>query len=123
MLLLNVWPIGFQRAADAFFAELERVGEEEVRLRLARQTYGDAGGRRQLAQEWLSSKERARTAVSNAEIASTASRAATAAELAAAAAKAQARTAKQALITAIAATTIAAVALIVSILVALHIMS
>jgi len=106
---------------EAFYAQLESLGEQEIRVRLARQAYGDAGHKRQLAEEWVQRKERERTAASNADMASAASRSADAAERAAKAADAQARTAKHALTTAIIATIIAAIALIVSIFGLIHI--
>jgi len=52
---------------DALLAELERHGEEEVRLQLAQKTYSQE--KTALAQDWLRHKEheRARTAEARAE--------------------------------------------------------
>jgi|SRR5271156_5664452 len=128
---------------EKFLASLQTLGETEVRLALSTNRYGEAGHRRQLAQQWLDDQERAHAlsaskedkayasrqakaaerAAAAAESASAmatrdaaaAERAAAAADRAATAAEEQARTARQALIMAIMATIIAAVALIVSI--------
>jgi hypothetical protein len=110
-------------------ARLEKMGEARVRLQAEGSGFGYPF--QISAMDWLAEladAEHARSAVSQAEMASTASRAATAAERAAkaaeeqaAAALAQARIAKQALTTARIATAIAALALIVSIVGFLHV--
>jgi hypothetical protein len=107
-------------AHTRFLAELERLGEKEVRYRLMTNVYGNVDDHKRFVEEWLQDRDRARATASNSEMAATASRAAAAAERAATAAEEQARIAKHALKTAIVATAIASIALIVSILGVLH---
>ena len=45
---------------EQFWAELEALGEEEVRVRIATHRYGNASDKRALAVEWLQKKERER---------------------------------------------------------------
>ena len=113
-----------------FLAQLEALGEDEVRFRLHTGVYGNAVDQRQLAEDWLQRKELDRARISNAKAISAASRAATAAERAAEAADEQsrssaemarasaeqARIASEALTTARIAAAISAIALIISIL-------
>jgi hypothetical protein len=49
------------RTVPEFWAELETIGEDEVRLKLARSFYGDPGAeRRAVVEEWLRRKDRKR---------------------------------------------------------------
>jgi len=74
-----------------FLAELERLGEDEVRFRVLGGVYGKAGDRKCLADDWLKRRESDRARISNAATASAAARAAAAAEQAADAAQEQSR--------------------------------
>ncbi len=78
-----------------FIAQLEMLGEKEVRYRLMTNVYGNVSDHKPLVEEWLQDKERERTTASQAESLSLAraaqndaSRAAAAAERAAAATEA-----------------------------------
>lgn len=93
-------------AYEAFIAELEALGEAEVRNRLAQNAYAER--RLRWAQEWLSSLERARND------AATASQLA-AAESQAASAREQAREMREANTIARRANTIAIIALLIAI--------
>jgi hypothetical protein len=42
---------------EQFWSELDKIGESEVRLRLATKQYSDANERGPLAQEWLRQRE------------------------------------------------------------------
>ena len=42
-----------RRPVEEFYAELEALGEDTVRDRLATKVYGDAGHKRELVEEWL----------------------------------------------------------------------
>ncbi len=113
-----------------FLAQLEALGEDEVRFRLHTGVYRNAVDQKHIAEDWLQRKELDRARLSNAEAASAALRTATAAERAAEAAEEQSRSsaelarasAEQARITSEALTTariaaaISAIALIISIL-------
>ena len=46
---------------EQFFAELEKAGEDEVRIQIALKRYGDVGPKRALAEEWLHTQERKRS--------------------------------------------------------------
>lgn len=101
---------------EEFLKELEALGVEEVRARLASKLYTDLNEKGLFAREWLVRKDQRREAESSrrnvafqAEQALTASRAADAAERAAEAAERQATTAERA-------TRIAMAALIVAII-------
>ena len=53
---------------DEFRAELEALGEDEVRqLTFVRKRYGEVGSKRAFVDEWLRSKERERSERSNSE--------------------------------------------------------
>ncbi|MFO1242739.1 MAG: hypothetical protein U1E36_06010 [Rickettsiales bacterium] len=52
---------------EEFWAELEALGEEEVRVRIVTKKYGDVGDKLALAKEWLESQERRRSDASHAE--------------------------------------------------------
>jgi hypothetical protein len=112
---------------ETLWAELEALGEDEVRVRLATKFYTDVNERGGLAREWLQRRELARAAESErrkdafqAEQAATASRALEAASRAADAADRQARTAEKAARTAIAALVVAIIAIIVSLFALKH---
>jgi len=45
---------------EEFWAELDEVGETEVRVRLATKIYGDINNKGSLAREWLMRKDQAR---------------------------------------------------------------
>jgi ribosomal protein L9 len=45
---------------EQFWAELERLGEDEVRVKLATKIYSDVNERGGLAREWLLRKDQAR---------------------------------------------------------------
>jgi hypothetical protein len=102
-------------------AQMENKGSAQVRTLMQAGIW--PAQHMHIALEWLKEKDQEAerlTTASNAEMAATASRAASAAERAVAAAEEQARTAKHALITAVVATAIAAIALMVSIMGAVH---
>ncbi len=42
---------------EQFWAELDALGEEEVRVRVVTKRYGNASAKRSLAEEWLRSKD------------------------------------------------------------------
>src|SRR4051794_40231020 len=50
---------------EEFWATLEKLGEEEVRNRLAIGDYGDSGWRRGLVKEWLRRKDQERSEATN----------------------------------------------------------
>src|SRR3990172_2933812 len=52
---------------ESFWAELEELGEEEVRTRVSTGTYSSGNKKRELAQQWLSDSERARNEASQSE--------------------------------------------------------
>lgn len=52
-------PPGSTYTRDELFAELDALGEEKVRERLAASFYGDGGTKLLLVQEWLRSREEA----------------------------------------------------------------
>jgi len=53
---------------EEFWAELDALGEEEVRTRtFVKHQFGDVGDKRALAEEWLSQKGSERSERSNAE--------------------------------------------------------
>ena len=106
---------------EQFWKELDDVGEDEVRVRLATRYYTDLNERGGLAREWIQRKDLSRAAESErardafqAEQALAASRAVKAADRAADAAERQANTAERATRIAIAALIVAIVAAILS---------
>ena len=52
---------------EQFWAELEQLGEDAVRIRIITKVYGDASDKRSLAEEWLRHKDRLRIDASNVE--------------------------------------------------------
>ncbi len=52
---------------EELWANLEKLGEEQVRERLATKVYGDAGKKRALVVEWLREKDQSRKNTSNLE--------------------------------------------------------
>ncbi len=50
---------------ESFWAELDKIGEHEVRVRLATKIYGDLNEKGGLAREWLLRKELAQAAESS----------------------------------------------------------
>jgi hypothetical protein len=48
------------RSVDEFFADLESLGEEKARRKLALGDYGDTGQRRGLVEEWLRRQDQSR---------------------------------------------------------------
>jgi hypothetical protein len=52
--------IGFK--PEDFFAELEKLGVDEVRVRLATKIYSDVNNKATLAREWLMRKDQSRAA-------------------------------------------------------------
>ncbi len=94
---------------EQLWAELEEIGEDKVRTRLATNVYGHAGNKRVLVEEWLRRKDQARKDSSNREQIAIARAAAAAAWDATGAARSAAKTAKIAL-------TIAVISIIVSII-------
>ena len=46
---------------EELWAELEELGEEEVRVRLVTKKYGDVGQKLVLVKEWLRRKDQSRT--------------------------------------------------------------
>ena len=95
--------------------ELEKIGEETVRARLATHVYGDAGNKRALIEEWLRQKNQERKDASASAQISVARDAANAARDAAVSARDNLREAKTANRIAKAAIVIATIAIIVSI--------
>jgi len=85
-----------KRTVDEYFAELEDVGEDFVRRKLALGHYGETGDRRATVQLWLSGKDQERRELSEEE------------------SRATARSAKKAAWAAAIAAIIAAIAVIVS---------
>jgi hypothetical protein len=96
-----------------YYQKFEARGEQGVRDDLAAGRYNPRHAA--LAQEWLRSKERARSDALNAEMAATASRAATAAERAATAAERANRIAERALAIAKISATIAIIGIVIAI--------
>jgi hypothetical protein len=52
---------------EQFWSELEAVGEDEVRTRLAAKIYGEANHKAPLAREWLRRKDQERSDLSTSE--------------------------------------------------------
>ena len=50
------YPASMEQWIQQFWSELDHLGEEEVRLRLANQSYGH-NGREELVREWLQKKQ------------------------------------------------------------------
>ena len=55
------------RTWDDFLADLETLGEEKVRSKLALGDWGDTGQRRGLVEEWLRSRDQSRLEVASFE--------------------------------------------------------
>jgi hypothetical protein len=106
-------------AKEDLLADLERLGEDGVRERLATGHYGDpgiGGAPRPLVEEWLRLRERSREDTFRSEQAAAASRAATAAERQAAAAERANTRATIALVIATSSAAVAIISTIISIL-------
>jgi hypothetical protein len=108
------------KTVEQFWAELEGLGEQEVRIRLAKQVFGTVGDKKAVVEEWLRHKERSREAASNAEqteIARSAKDAAWAAAEAARDAATQAKTANTRATIALVIAAISAIAAIIALLI------
>lgn len=103
-----------------FWAELDRLGEEQVRENLLRKAYGDVGSKHDFVLEWLRVKESERKEASQSEQTEIARSAKDAAWAAAEAARDAAREAKTANTIAKTALAIAIIAIVVSIVRALY---
>ena len=51
---------------ESFWAELEKIGEDAVRIRVVTQAYGKVGPKLALAEEWLRRKDQERREASDA---------------------------------------------------------
>ncbi|WP_156932372.1 hypothetical protein [Mesorhizobium sp. LNJC391B00] len=52
---------------ESFWAELDKLGESEVRTRVVTKRYGEVGQKRALAEDWLQDLDRNRASLSNLE--------------------------------------------------------
>lgn len=101
---------------ESFWAELDELGEDVVRERIAAGIYSSANRKLELAELWLSERERKRREAIESESLEAAKAAASAAKRASDAAERQATTAERALYTAIAAIIIAIISIAIQVI-------